>query len=249
LFDTGKKEWRTFDKWPIGNAEKRKLYFHSKGKLDFNAPKEGKSVTEYVSDPSKPVPYTANYKQMSGFTPFEYMSEDQRFASTRPDVLVFETDILTEDITLGGEINALLKFSTTGTDADFFVKLIDVYPDDEKNHAYMPDPKVVLAGYQQMVRSEVMRARFRNSFEKPEPVPAGKVTDLKFRLQDVLHTFKKGHRIMVQVQSTAFPLFDRNPQKYVENIYKAQDSDFTTAKHTIYHQADAPSSLEVEIIK
>lgn len=249
LFDTGKKEWKTFDKWPVANAEKRKLYFHSKGKLDFNAPKESKSVTAYVSDPSKPVPYTANYKQMSGFTPFEYMSEDQRFAATRPDVLVFETDILTEDVTLGGEINALLKFATTGTDADFFVKLIDVYPDDEKNHAYMPDPKVVLAGYQQMVRSEVMRARFRNGFEKPEPVVAGKVTDLKFRLQDVLHTFKKGHRIMVQVQSTAFPLFDRNPQKYVENIYKAQDSDFMTAKHTIYHQADAPSSLEVEIIK
>lgn len=249
LFDTGKKEWKTFDKWPVANAEKRKLYFHSKGKLGFDAPKEGKSVTEYVSDPSKPVPYTANYKQMSGFTPFEYMSEDQRFAATRPDVLVFETDVLTDDVTLGGEINALLKFSTTGTDADFFVKLIDVYPDDEKNHAYMPDPKVVLAGYQQMVRSEVMRARFRNSFERPEPVVAGKVTDLKFRLQDVLHTFKKGHRIMVQVQSTAFPLFDRNPQKYVENIYKAQDSDFTTAKNTIFHQADAPSSLEVEIIK
>ncbi|MGN7886847.1 CocE/NonD family hydrolase [Dyadobacter sp. 22481] len=249
LFDTGKKEWKTFDKWPVANAEKRKLYFHSKGKLDFDAPKESKSVTEYVSDPSKPVPYTANYKQMSGFTPFEYMSEDQRFAGTRPDVLVFETDILTEDLTLGGEINALLKFSTTGTDADFFVKLIDVYPDDEKNHAYMPDPKVVLAGYQQMVRSEVMRARFRNSFEKPEPVVAGKITDLKFRLQDVLHTFKKGHRVMVQVQSTAFPLFDRNPQKYIGNIYKAEDSDFTTAKHTIYHQAGAPSSLEVEIIK
>lgn len=249
LFDTGKKEWKTFDQWPVPNAEKRKLYFHAKGKLDFSAPKESKSVTEYVSDPLKPVPYTANYKQMSGFTPFEYMSEDQRFAATRPDVLVFETDVLESDITLGGEISALLKFSTTGTDADFFVKLIDVYPDDEKNHDFMPDPKVVMAGYQQMVRSEVMRARFRNSFEKPEPVVAGKVTDLNFRLQDVLHTFKKGHRIMIQVQSTAFPLFDRNPQKYVENIYKAEDTDFTTAKHTIYHQSDAPSALEVQVIK
>jgi putative CocE/NonD family hydrolase len=249
LFDTGKKEWKTFDKWPVASVEKKKLYFHSKGKLDFNAPKEAKSVSEYVSDPLKPVPYTANYKQMSGFTPFEYMSEDQRFAATRSDVLVFETDVLDQDVTLGGEINALLKISSTGTDADFFVKLIDVFPGDEKNHEYMPDAKAVLAGYQQMVRSEIMRARFRNSFEKPEALVAGKITDIQFRLQDVLHTFKKGHKIMIQVQSTAFPLFDRNPQKYVENIYKAQDSDFTTAKQTVYHQTNAASALEVDVIK
>jgi putative CocE/NonD family hydrolase len=249
LFDTGKKEWKTYDKWPVANAEKRKLYFHEKGKLSFNAPAESKSVTAYVSDPLKPVPYTSNYKQMSGFTPFEYMSEDQRFAAARPDVLVFETDVLTEDITLGGEITALLKISTTGTDADFFVKLIDVYPGNEKNHEFLKDNKTVLAGYQQMVRSEIMRARFRNSFEKPEPLVAGQLTDIKFRLQDVLHTFKKGHKIMVQVQSTAFPLFDRNPQKYVENIYKAADADFTTATQTIFHQADAASALEVDIIK
>jgi putative CocE/NonD family hydrolase len=249
LFDTGKKEWKTFDKWPVATVEKKKLYFHEKGKLDFNAPKEAKSVSEYVSDPLKPVPYTANYKQMSGFTPFEYMSEDQRFASSRADVLVFETNVLEEDVTLGGEITALLKISSTGTDADFFVKLIDVYPGDEKNHDYMPDAKTVLAGYQQMVRSEIMRARFRNSFEKPEALVAGKVSDIKFRLQDVLHTFKKGHKIMIQVQSTAFPLFDRNPQKYVENIYKAQDSDFTTAKQTVYHQLNAASALEVDVIK
>jgi len=186
---------------------------------------------------------------MSGFTPFEYMSEDQRFAASRPDVLVFKTDVLQEDVTLGGEITAMLKISTTGTDADFFVKLIDVYPDNEKNHEFMPDTKTVMAGYQQMVRSEIMRARFRNSFEKPEALVSGKMTDIKFRLQDVLHTFKKGHSIMIQVQSTAFPLFDRNPQKYVDNIYKAADSDFIPATQTIYHQSGAASMIEAEVIK
>jgi putative CocE/NonD family hydrolase len=249
LFDTGKKEWKTFDKWPAATAQKVKLYFHSNGKLDFSEPKESKSVSEYVSDPAKPVPYTENVKQMSGFTPFEYMSEDQRFAASRPDVLVFKTDVLQEDVTLGGEIMAMLKISTTGTDADFFVKLIDVYPDNEKNHAFMPDSKTVMAGYQQMVRSEIMRARFRNSFEKPEALVSGKMTDIKFRLQDVLHTFKKGHSIMIQVQSTAFPLFDRNPQKYVDNIYKAADSDFIPATQTIYHQSGAASMIEAEVIK
>ncbi len=249
LFDTGAKKWKTFDKWPVAEVSKRKLYFHAGGKLDFVEPKDAKSVTSYLSDPEKPVPYTVNYKQMAGFTPFEYMSEDQRFASTRSDVLVFKTDVLTEDITLGGEIMANLKISTTGTDADFFVKLIDVYPDDEKNHEFLTDPKTVLAGYQQMVRSEIMRARFRNSFEKPEPLVAGKLTDIDFRLQDVLHTFKKGHRIMIQVQSTVFPLFDRNPQKFVENIYNANEADFIKATQTIYHQSGAASSLEVDVIK
>ena len=186
---------------------------------------------------------------MSGFTPFEYMSEDQRFASTRPDVLVFKTDVLTEDMTLGGEILAQLKISTTGTDADFFVKLIDVYPDDEKNNEFQPDKKVVMAGYQQMVRSEIVRSRFRNSMEKPEPLIAGKLTDVSFRLQDVLHTFKKGHRVMVQVQSTVFPLFDRNPQKYVDNIYKAEAADFIKATQRIYHQTGAESGLMVDVIK
>jgi putative CocE/NonD family hydrolase len=249
LFDTGKKEWKTYDKWPVANAGKRKLFFQANGKLGFDKPAAAKSSSEYVSDPLKPVPYTENYKQMSGFTPFEYMSEDQRFASTRPDVLVFKTDVLAEDLTLGGEILAELKISTTGTDADFFVKLIDVYPDDEKGTDFQPDPKVVMSGYQQMVRSEIVRARFRNSVEKPEPLIAGKMTDIGFRLQDVLHTFKKGHRVMVQVQSTAFPLFDRNPQKYVDNIYKAEPADFIKATQRIYHQSGAESGLLVDVLK
>ena len=171
------------------------------------------------------------------------MSEDQRFAASRPDVLVFETKELTEDITLGGEIAVKLSVSTTGTDADWVVKLIDVYPGDEPNSKHT-DKGVTLAGYQHMVRSEIMRSRFRNSFEKPEPMVPNKVTDVSFKLQDVLHTFKKGHRIMVQVQSTWFPAFDRNPQKYVPNIYKAEPSDYIKATHKVYNM----SYLEVDVI-
>ncbi|WP_247236328.1 CocE/NonD family hydrolase [Telluribacter sp. SYSU D00476] len=249
LFDTGTKQWKQYEKWPVAQAKKQRLYFQPGGRLGFNSPTSRNSFSSYISDPLKPVPYTEDFQQMTGFTPFNYMSEDQRFASTRTDVLVFQTDVLTEDLTLGGEIMAQLKISTTGSDADFFVKLIDVYPDTVQNHAYLTDKEVVLAGYQQMVRSEIMRARFRNSFSKPEPLKPEQITDINFRLQDVLHTFKKGHRIMVQVQSTAFPLFDRNPQKYVENIYKAEASDFTKATHRVYHQSDAASSLVVEVLE
>lgn len=249
LFNTGKKAWETFTKWPAATAEKKMLYFHANGKLTFEAPKEVKSVSEYVSDPLKPVPYIEDMTETMGFTPFNYMSEDQRFAARRTDVLVFQTEPLTEDMTLGGEIMAKLKISTTGSDADFFVKLVDVYPGEEPNHAYMPNKNVTLSNYHQMVRSEIMRARFRNSFEKPEPLTPHKVTDINFRLQDVLHTFKKGHRIQIQVQSTAFPLFDRNPQKYVPNIYLADDKDFIKATHSVYHQAGAISGVEVQILK
>jgi putative CocE/NonD family hydrolase len=249
LFDTGKKIWQTYDQWPAKTAEKKMLYFQQNAKLSFDKPTATKSSTSYISDPMKPVPYIDDNTQMSGFTPFNYMSEDQRFAERRTDVLAFQTDVLTDDMTLGGEIMAKLNFSTTGSDADFFVKLIDVYPGDEKNHAYMPNKNVTLSNYHQMVRSEVMRARFRNSFEKPEPVTPNKTTQLNFRLQDVLHTFKKGHRIMVQVQSTAFPLFDRNPQKYVPNIFKANETDFIKATQTIYHQQNLTSGLEVEILR
>ena len=241
LFDTGKKEWREFSEYPSKNAKKVNFYLNPNGKLD-----NGKMATgfsEYVSDPAKPVPYTEDPKQILGFSPRRYMSEDQRFAGRRTDVLTFETDVLTEDMTLGGEIKANLKISTTGTDADFFVKLIDVYPGDEKNSKYTP-ANITLGGYQQMVRSEVMRSRFRNSFVKPEPLKANQATDINFRLQDVLHTFKKGHKIMIQVQSTAFPLFDINPQKYVENIYNANESDFIKATQKVYGN----SKIVVEVL-
>jgi hypothetical protein len=249
LFDTGKKEYRKFDKYPVPTAKKTNLYFQENGKLTIDIAPAKDGFTEYTADPMKPVPSSEHETEMSGFTPFRYMSEDQRFASQRPDVLVFQTEILDKDITLGGEITAKLKISTTATDADYFVKLIDVYPDDEKNHPYMPYQGIILGGYQQMVRSEIMRSRFRNSFEKPEPLIANQVTDINFRLQDVLHTFKKGHRIMIQVQSTCFPVFDRNPQKYVENIYKADESDFQKATHKVYHAPDKASLIQVEVIE
>lgn len=249
LFDTGKKLYRKFDRWPLPSAKKQALYLQSGGRLSFSPPTEPRAFSEYVSDPMKPVPSSEVEAEMFGFTPFLYMSEDQRFASARPDVLVFQTDVLTEDVTIGGEITARLFVSSTGTDADFFVKLIDVYPDTAQNHPYMPNPRVLLSGYEQMVRSEIMRARFRKSFEKPEPLKPNQITEIAFRLQDVLHTFKKGHRIMIQVQSTAFPLFDRNPQKFVPNIYKADEKDFIKATHRIYHDRKNASRLEVQIIE
>lgn len=242
LFDTGKKEWKEFAEYPVKTAQKIDFYLNPNGKIATGTPAKG--FAEFVSDPSKPVPYTEDPKQILGFSPRNYMSEDQRFAGRRTDVLTFETDVLTEDITLGGEIMAKLKISTTGTDADWFVKLVDVYPGDEKNSPYTP-AHITLGGYQQMVRSEIMRSRFRNSFSKPEPLIANKVTDINFRLQDVLHTFKKGHKIMIQVQSTVFPLFDINPQKYVENIYKAKESDFQKATHRVY----GDSKISVEVLK
>ena len=248
LFDTGKKEYRKFDKYPVLTAKKVNFYFQTGGQLTDKEPAAADSFTEYVSDPMKPVPSSEHETEMFGFTPFRYMSEDQRFAASRPDVLVFQTNVLDKEITLGGEIMAKLKIATTGTDADFVVKLIDVYPDNEPNHAYMPYNSIILAGYQQMVRSEIMRGRFRKSFEKPEPLTANQLTNIDFRLQDVLHTFKKGHRIMVQVQSTCFPLFDRNPQKYVENIYKADQTDFIKATQKVYHQKGNASLIEVEVL-
>ena len=252
LFDTGKKLWRTFKEYPVKTAQKRTLYFHADGKLGFTASSDSTSstrgVTEFVSDPAKPVPFTED-RTTTQWIPRPYMSEDQRFASSRPDVLVFQTDTLTEDITLGGEITAQLNVATTGTDADWVVKLIDVYPGSEPNHAYMPHKNIILSNYHQMVRSEIMRSRFRNSFEKPEALKPNEITPIRFRLQDVLHTFKKGHRIMIHVQSTCFPLFDRNPQTFVENIYKAKASDFTKQTHRVYHSDKYPSGLQVEVLE
>lgn len=244
LFNTGRNAWRKFDQWPAAEARTVRYFLQEDGTLTTQKPARSGSVS-YVSDPMKPVPSSENLGEMLQFTPFNYMSEDQRFAGRRPDVLVFQTGVLEQDLTLGGEITARLQIASTGTDADFFVKLIDVYPDDEPDHAYMPSKSVHLSGYQQMVRSEIMRARWRNSFEKPEPLKAGQKTPITFRLQDVLHTFKKGHRVMVQVQSSAFPLFDRNPQQFVPNIYKARKADFQKATQTIFND----SALEVQVLE
>ncbi|PWK67058.1 hypothetical protein LX99_04916 [Mucilaginibacter oryzae] len=244
MYNTGKKEWATFDQWPAANVVHEKLFLGADGKLANTQPATEGSVS-YISDPLKPVPYTEDNTTTMGFTPHNYMSEDQRFAGRRPDVLVYQSEVLNDDVTLGGEIMAHLKIATTGTDADFVVKLIDVYPPDEPNNPYMPNKNIILSNYWQMVRSEVMPARFRNSFEKPEALVANQKTDVNFRLQDVLHTFKKGHRIMIQVQSTWFPIVARNPQKFVENPYKADESDYIKATETVYND----SFIDVEVLK
>ncbi|MCU4165469.1 CocE/NonD family hydrolase [Carboxylicivirga caseinilyticus] len=246
LFMTGKNEWREFDQWPPKDVESKKLFFHEEGKLSFSAVKSTEQpFDEFVSDPSKPVPYTE--ETAFGMTK-EYMTDDQRFAARRPDVLVFETDVLDEEVILAGPLMARLKVSTTGTDADWVVKLIDVYPSDAEDNAHTR-PGLKMAGYQQMVRSEVIRGRFRNSYEHPEPFKPGKVEDINLELQDVLHCFKKGHKIMIQVQSTWFPLVDRNPQKYVDNIFEALPDDFIKATHKVYHSTKNQSFIEVNLLK
>jgi putative CocE/NonD family hydrolase len=202
MYNTGKKEWQTFDKWPAASATHQKFYLSNDGKLAAAQP-AAEAGHKLCERPHKPVPYTEDNTTTMGFTPHNYMSEDQRFAGRRTDVLVFQTDVLTDDITLGGEIMANLKIATTGTDADWIVKLIDVYPPDEKNNDYMPNKNIILSNYQQMVRSQIMPARFRDGFEKAVPMVANQKTDVNFHLNDVLHTFKKGHRIMIQVQSTS----------------------------------------------
>ena len=247
FFDTGRKEWKTFAQWPPADVETTRLYLREDEVLSMHPPQAGDTpFTEYVSDPNEPVPYTDDYRLV--FTPRRYMSEDQRFAERRPDVIEFQTDVLEEDITLAADMMAHLEVSTTGTDADWVVKLIDVYPDNEPNHELTPDG-VLLGGYQQMVRSEIIRGRFRNSYEHPEPFVPGEISEINLPLQDVMHTFKRGHRIMIQIQSTWFPLIDRNPQKYVDNIYKAVESDFLKATHRVYQSPEHSSYIEVKVLK
>ena len=197
----------------------------------------------------KPVPSRCIGPTIEGLTLYHYMSDDQRCFTSRPDVLSFITDTLKEDVTFGGEITAKLKVSTTGSDADYVVKLIDVYPPDMPNSPHQPDSTVHMAGYQQLVRGEIMRARYRKSFARPQAMTPNALTDVNFRLQDVLHTFRKGHRIMVQVQSSWFPAFDRNPQTYVPNIYQADARDFTKATERVYVNRNAPSAIEVQVLR
>ena len=244
IFVTGSNEWRTFDTWPPKNVNEKSLYFQPSGEMSFTLSDTKDSFDEYVSDPMKPVPYA---DAVHIHRTAEYMTDDQRFASRRPDVMVYQTDILSEDITLTGPLTADLFVSTTGTDADYIVKLIDVYPPDAKADM-STDIKVPLGGYQMLVRGEVFRGKYRNSFEKPEPFIPGKITEVKYQMPDVAHTFKKGHRIMVQVQNSWFPLVDRNPQKFVD-IYKCSESDFQKATQRIYHDANNPSCVKVTILR
>jgi uncharacterized protein len=243
VFVTGSNEWRRFDTWPPENVTEKYLYFQPSGALSLSVPEDRNSYDEYVSDPMKPVPYT---ESAHTYRTTEYMTDDQRFADRRPDVMAYQTDFLTEDITLTGPLTADLFVSTTGTDADFIVKLIDVFPDSAS--ALIPTSiNALMGGYQMLVRGEVFRGKYRNSFEKPEPFIPGKVTEIKYDLPDVAHTFKKGHRIMIQVQNSWFPLVDRNPQKFVD-IYRCSDSDFQKATQRIYHEAGNSSRIKVTVL-
>ncbi len=247
VFDTGRKEWLKFAEWPPAAAEAQPYYLRADEVLTTSAPASGEAAyTEYVSDPNEPVPYTGEIRFV--FTPAAYMADDQRFAERRPDVIEFQTEALTEDLTLAGDILAHLEVSTTGTDADWVVKLIDVYPDGLPNTEHTP-AHIRLDGYQQMVRSEIIRGRFRNSYEHPEPFIPNQVTTVDLPLQDVMHTFKAGHRIMVQIQSTWFPLFDRNPQTYVDNIFLADEADFVKHTHRVYHSPRYASYVEVKVLR
>lgn len=243
IFITGSNEWKKFNTWPPQATEKKHLYLHADGQLSFERPTVVDSYDEYISDPNTPVPYQEGVHQSRSK---EYMIDDQRFAAKRPDVRVYQSDILTEDITLVGPLLAKLKVSTTGTDADYVVKLIDVFPEDMPNPE--PNPQgVIMGGYQMLVRGEVLRGKFRNSFEVPEPFVPGEITDVQYTLPDVAHTFKKGHRIMIQIQHSWFPLVDRNPQQFLDIYNEAEDADFQKATHRIYHDAMNASTIEVEV--
>lgn len=246
MFNTGANAWRSFASWPPKDAQPRSLYLETGGMLSWSRPDADRAsaATSYVSDPSRPVPFTM---RTTDDRSREYMVEDQRFASRRPDVLVFRTEPLAEDLTVAGPIVANLFASMTGTDADFIVKVIDVYPDDaapEPGEA-CPEP---LGGIQMLLRWEVMRGKFRNSYERPEPFVPGRVTPVRLELQDVLHTFRKGHRLMVQIQSSMFPLIDRNPQTFCD-IYTASERDFRPATIRIHHSSRYPTNLSFGVLK
>ncbi|MCC6585810.1 MAG: CocE/NonD family hydrolase [Bryobacterales bacterium] len=242
MFETGTNVWRRFNEWPPAGSRTERLYLDAGGKLGWKAPTAGGGFDEYVSDPAKPVPFING---ISNTMTVEHMLDDQRFASTRPDVLVYQTEPLESDVTLAGPLDASLYVSTTGTDADWVVKLIDVYPPDYPDP--QPNPRRLrMGGFQQLVRGELFRGKFRDSFEKPEPFTPGKVTKVGYTLPDVFHTFRAGHRIMVQVQSSWFPLVDRNPQKFLD-IYSARKEDFVKATHRIYHAPGNLSALQVRV--
>lgn len=254
LFEVGANKWRTFDRWPPAGLRERSLYLHASGKLAWEGPPDGASASRdssealydsFISDPARPVPFM---QMITHVTPPQYMTDDQRFAARRPDVLTYRTDPLKKGVTLAGPILADLWVSTSAGDADWVVKLIDVYPPDAKDYSQMA-PAERLGGYQMLVRSEVIRGRFRNSNSTPEPFKPDEPTEIKLPLQDVFYTFLPRHRMMVQVQSTWFPLVDRNPQKYVKNIFQAEEGDFIKATHRVYCAGEKASRLQVGIME
>lgn len=244
IFVTGANEWRNFSTWPPTNVINQNLYFQPAGKLTFSPPSQSESFDEYVSDPMKPVPYS---EKIGTRRTREFMTDDQRFTSRRPDVMAYQTDTLTEDFTLTGPLMADLFVSTSGTDADYVVKLIDVFPQNMKAPDNV-DSDVKMGGYQMLVRAEVFRGRYRNSFENPEPFVSGEVAEVKYEMPDVAHSFKKGHCIMIQVQNSWFPLVDRNPQKFLD-IYQCSETVFQKATQRIYHDKKHASYLQVKVLK
>lgn len=246
MFQTGTNQWREYDTWPPKESQLRELHFRRGGRLLGEAPtavERDSGYDEYLSDPNRPVPFMERIE--TKMTP-EYMTGDQRFASRRPDVLVYQTEVMEVDLDIAGPIEVELHVSTTGTDADWIVKVIDVFPDD------LPDPSpnprnVRLGGYQQLIRGDIFRGKFRESFEQPKPFEPNKPTVIKFTLQDVCHSFRPGHRLMVQVQSSWFPLFDRNPQKFVD-IYTADEQDFQSATQRLYRSPDRASKIRFPVV-
>jgi uncharacterized protein len=259
VFETGTNVWRQYAAWPPKNATAKTLYFHANGVLSFEPPKqEATAYDEYVSDPAKPVPFVSYVAQT---VPQEYMVADQRFAASRTDVLTYQTEVLQEDVTIAGPVSPKLFVSTTGTDSDWDVKLIDVYPPDYpqskldeprpeekgKPRTDVGAPEFTMGGYEQLVRGEPFRGKFRRSFEKPEAFTPGKVEEVSFAMPDVNHTFQRGHRIMVQIQSSWFPLTDRNPQVFL-NIPDAKISDFVKATERVYHGPGQASGIETNVV-
>jgi putative CocE/NonD family hydrolase len=241
-FETGENEWHTFDTWPPKGAQPRRLYLRENGKLAFEAPRAApRSPSDaYVSDPAHPIPYIPRPDDGNGWR--TWLQRDQRFVENRPDVLTWESDPLAEDLTIAGDVVAHLYASTTGTDADWVVKLIDVYPDSVAERPEM-------GGYQLMVNADIMRGRYWKSFEQATPIPANTVTPFTVDLHQQLYRFRKGHRLMVQVQSTWFPLYDRNPQTFVPNIFQAKASDYRAREHRIWHTAKYPSHIAVPVLR
>ena len=254
-FETGTNVWKQYPSWPPANGTSKILYFRENGGLSFDppaGPESARAFDQYISDPSHPVPFVG-YPALD--VPQEYMDSDQRFAATRPDVLVYQTPPLEQDVTIAGPVSPRLFVSTSGTDSDFDVKLIDVYPETEPQNSPRREnsrndvgpPHVTMAGYEQLVRGEPFRGKFRKSFEKPEAFTPGKIEEIDFTMPDVNHTFRRGHRIMVQVQSSWFPLTDRNPQRF-ENIPDAKAADFRSATERIYRGKGQSSGIAVDVL-
>jgi len=245
VFETGINKWNEFNEWPPSDVEIVDFYLSENSRLIDEKPNSENSYTEYISDPANPVPYTAKFHKTRQMYNKTYMVEDQRFASTRPDVISFESEQLSDNLTVAGSMEVELYVSTSGTDSDWIVKLIDVYPDSSTSSN---SEGVTMANYQMLVRGDIMRGKFRNSLEKPEAFIPNEVTKIKFTLNDFFHTFKKGHKLMIQIQSSWFPLFDRNPQTFCD-IYNTDESAFQKATQRVYHSEKYPSKIMLKILE